>query len=144
MDSLFFLDSERKISESEINEIESRYNISFSQEYKDLILKYNGGRPNKTLFKGSDDGLILAEVYPLKYGKYTLEDALNKFSIIDKIIPEYLIPIGADPADNLICLSQKANEFGSIYVWMFDSIEELRFVAKTLNQVLSELQEFEW
>lgn len=143
MNELIFINSEQSIASTDIDEIELNYQIFLAEDYKKLILRFNGGRPNKTLYEGEGEALIFGELFPVKYGNFRLEDALDKFCS-SKILPQSLIPIGADPADNLICLSQEKLNFGKVYIWMHDSGKSLRYIASSLHEVLSGLTEFEW
>ena len=144
MDELFFINSAEPIKPEDVTNLQQKYSLSFSKDYIELILRYNGGRPSRTLYESDNESLIFSELFPIKNASYTIENAILKFKIDDKIIPDYLIPIGADPADNLICLSQDAKNYGSIYVWVHDSGKSLRYISSSLHEVLNNLKEFEW
>ena len=40
----------KNINENEIVEVEKKYNINLPESLKNIILKYNGGRPDRRIF----------------------------------------------------------------------------------------------
>jgi hypothetical protein len=139
-----FENSGEPINRTDISDFEKKYTISFSRDYVELLIKHNGGIPNKCLYEGETDSLILNELFSLNTGVSSVERKIIKFKIQEKILPDFLIPIGSDPANNLICLSQSYESFGHVYLWLFDSLHNIRFIASSLKIVIENLQEFNW
>lgn len=106
----------------DIETFEQKYQVHLPENYKKFLLLNNGGKSVKRRFKTAD-GIITSSVMlflPLsKETDSNLESFYEKYCV-NKIIPINLIPIGIDPADSLICISQQ----GEVYYCDMDYFEE--------------------
>ena len=115
-----------------IDDFEKEHNISYPQDLKQILIKYNGGRPSskyydlpnekdkefKTLLSFNEDDI--ENVY-----KYYPLDSSDKS----------LIPFASDPAGNYFVL--KDNE---IYLWNHET-DNLRKVNSTFTEFLNSLHD---
>ena len=129
-----FYSTENKITIDQIRSLETKYGLSFPDEYVNHLMKYNGGKCKPNLFEFDEKGKVsqsrINRFFAIYDGEYNnLEDYIIMYKV-DKIrIPQDFIPIAGDPGGNLICIS-KLN--GCIYFWdhekeMIDYQEELEF-----------------
>ena len=123
-----------KITEIQINELERYLNCILIKEYKAFLLRNNGGRPNKNLFRTSN-GEYETDVqffYGINGGVYDLK---TNFDVFKERIPKQRIPIGTDSLGNQILLDlEKGN------VLFFDHEQETEtFISDSFNLFLNEL-----
>lgn len=136
-----------KITLKDITEFENRCNINLPNEYKDFLLRYNGGYPKASTFKISDEyGESVVNKF---YGIGNMKGNLDKvYEILDGELPEGFISIGSDPGGNEICIGIDEKYYGKIYFWIHDmeSDEELSnmfFLADSFTSFFENLYESE-
>ena len=83
-----FSQSEKGISNKEIEEFEQKFNIVLPANYKKLILIHNGG-------ENENDDMLLSSLRSIKYGKFTLEQSIRILQIVEENIPRNYLPFGA-------------------------------------------------
>lgn len=85
-----------KITINEINEFEGKYDLKLPEQYVDFLLKYNGGYPQESTFKISDEeGESVVNKF---YGIGDMKGNLSKvFEVLDGELPEGFISIASDP-----------------------------------------------
>lgn len=119
-------------NEKAIDEFEKEHNISYPQDLKQILIKYNGGRPSlkfydlpnekdkefKTLLSFNEDDI--ENVY-----KYYPLDSFDKS----------LIPFASDPAGNYFVL--KDNE---IYLWNHET-DRVEKISSTFTDFLNNLHD---
>ncbi|HDR8095043.1 SMI1/KNR4 family protein [Bacillus wiedmannii] len=112
-----------------IKEFEMKYNVVLPEEYKDFLLLNNGGKTERRRFtiynsKGATITSSIMLFFPLSQ---EAENNLEKMYFLynrGKVVPNYLVPIGIDPADSLICLSIAGEDAGYVYFCDLDYFEE--------------------
>jgi cell wall assembly regulator SMI1 len=125
-----FLETGKKITEKNIAKIEKKYNVSFPQEYKDFLLKYNGGEcePNGFVFNenSEDSDSEVRSFFAIGGidGDYDLEENINIYTIEEKRLPNLYIPIAEDDLGNLVCISCNETDYGFIYFWDHENENE--------------------
>jgi hypothetical protein len=124
-------DSENKLINEDILHFENRYNIKLPKNYKDFLLKFNGG------YVDDEERDFLHSFNSLKYGEVTLEDAIDTYILNDNLLSKDFLPIANTYSDNpiTICLKQNQN-FGKIVIFYFDRDEEPDFAANSLEELL--------
>jgi hypothetical protein len=116
------------ITNIEISKFEEKYNLKLPLEYKEFLLKSNGGKPCPRKFTSTDHKIIsrVMMFFPLTNAiPYNLAFYYETYGI-GKMIPENLLPIGEDPIKNLVCLSLDKKSFGAILYWNKDDEEYRR------------------
>jgi hypothetical protein len=140
--------SEQQLTEPELQEFEKTYDIILPADYRQFILRHNGGTAAKEFYKiddgfpGDDDGVYLAVFRSIKYGTVTVDAAIRNFKVLENLIPQHFIPVTDDIAGNPICISFNKDEFGRVYIVYLDLGGSVRFVADSfialLNGIISE------
>ena len=112
-------DKEEKIGIEDIERLESRLDFEFPEEYKQHLLKHNGGRCEPNLFFFSEDGKKSSSdvdwFLALYDGEFdNLETFFRDYKIDEKRMPVNIFPIASDSGGNAICMDK---ENCSIYFW---------------------------
>ena len=110
--------------------VEKEYSIKLPQDLVNLILMYNNGRPEKSLFLVGDKERVFKKL--LSYNK---EDRENIFSFIDVLSREMpcLFPIASDPSGNFICL------YDGKIVFFEHEISKVQYICDTISDFLKML-----
>lgn len=84
-----------------IRDVESKVGIVLPEDVKQIILKYNNGRPSVDTF---DTAMTKGRQFK-KLLSYNREDKENIYTALDVLSKENkeLFPIGVDPSGNYIC-----------------------------------------
>ena len=101
-----------------IETIEQYLEFKFPREYREFIITYNGGEPEKKCFLFKDnvsDGSILRCFLGFIPNKY--ENILVIMRQFKNRVPENMLPIADDPYGNLVLISIKMADRGKIYFW---------------------------
>lgn len=108
-----------KVSLQDIKQFEQEYEVTLPKQYVDFLLEYNGGFPQESNFKISDDeGESLVNKF---YGISDMKSNLGKvFEVLEGEIPEDFISIGNDPGGNEILLGVSGEYQGKVYFWIHD------------------------
>jgi hypothetical protein len=152
-----FSQTESQLNSLQIEEIEKCVRLDFPIDYKNHLLKYNGGQCSPSIFKFYENkkwtesciDWFLA-IYDGEYDN--LKNILKLTNLIKKRLPTHILPIALDPGGNLICISCGAEDKGSIYFWDHENevnydettdadYSNLYFVAKSLNELIVGLKE---
>lgn len=117
------LNENPKISLQDIKQFEQEYDISLPKQYVEFLLEYNGGFPQESGFKISDDeGESLVNRF---YGIGDMKSNLGKvYDVLEGEIPEDFISIANDPAGNEILLGVSGEYRGKVYFWIHDMESE--------------------
>lgn len=114
----------KPIVREDIKSFENDYGVKLPEDYKKFLLHNNGGKPVNRRFKTAD-GTITTSVmlfFPLsEETELNLRNSYKKYNL-GKIIPPYLLPIGIDPGDSLICI--EIGEVAKVYFCDMDYFEE--------------------
>jgi len=128
MAKIKLIESEENITTYDIIEFETIFNLELPENYKKLILKYNGG-------VDSVGDSIFTELYSIKYGELLVEDAINTLQIVEDTIPKNYLPIAATGTGNQITLHLKlGDDYGKIYLFCYDELEP-RKIADSLEEL---------
>ncbi len=139
---------------TEIEEFESKYNISLPQDYKRFLLENNGGKPSIRRFE-TVDGKHTSSVmflFPISRCEESNLISVYKEFNMERLIHSDFLAIGNDPIGNKICISIMGNDIGSIYYWSVDmedfdednyipSYKYMSLVAKNFNDFINGLGE---
>ncbi len=117
-------DGQKPLSEEEIQALEEKYQFRFPKKLKALYLKQNGGFLDECGI--SEDGCLLAEVYPLvsEDSEDLTVKKLLKWQKQDKLIPMQYIPFCADEAGDSYYFNTKNHGIYYISHEFFDEFEE--------------------
>ncbi|KTD85742.1 SMI1/KNR4 family protein [Paenibacillus etheri] len=130
------------LTESRLQDFERIIRVKLPQQYREFLLKNNGGylRPYYfTISKEQGNGMV-----NIFYGIGEMYGNLNKkIDIFDDIMDIGFIPIADDPGGNQICLGLTEKPFGNIYFWIHDEDPEdmnnMYFFTKDFEEFLEKL-----
>ena len=116
-------ESERPVSPATLDALERAYEFRFPEQYREFLLKHNGGRLEPSKFNYLEmrgpytDSLVnwLFSVYDGEANNF--EWYLRTLKINRVRMPLNLIPIGSDPFGNIICISTSGKDVGAVYFW---------------------------
>jgi cell wall assembly regulator SMI1 len=117
-----FLESETPITRNDIAHLENLLKLKLPEEYKNHLLKHNGGRCKPNVFKFHENNKLARSnvdwFLAIYEGKYdNLNKYIENFKLDRKRMPFHMVPIAHDPGGNLICISCGQNDYGFIYFW---------------------------
>ena len=120
-----------QISDEIISEAELAYGICLPQDIKDIVKKYNNGRPSVSSF----DSPIGKEHEIKKLISFKKDDIENIYQMKNLLsaIDISLFPIALDPAGNIICYQN-----GKIVYWLHET-DEVYPLANSFSDFLSKL-----
>ena len=144
-----FLETAKKLTNSDIHEIEKKINIKLPKQLVKHYMKFNGGIPDKTFFY-SDISDIETRVHtflPMKYKDeigYTLEDGYIDFKR-RKVIPENYLPFAHDAGGNPFCVNLKNGQV--VIIWLDTgevNEESIQVLAVDFDSFLNALEDEEY
>ncbi len=123
----------RLITTDELHEFEIKTGVSLPKDYKEHLLKYNGGSPMSyyLYFGDPDDGILLSGFKSIKYGTSPVEQK-------DYLPPKYL-SIGYTETGYL-AMSLDEKEYGNIFVYYSEA--ELTLLASSFTEFLEGLADY--
>lgn len=126
------------ISEADLVQFESKWQIELPAQYRLFLRRYNGGYPDPTdfSFKSGKSGSSLSCFFGVKEsGELSLDDALSTFK--DRI-PKRMFPVADDQGGNLICISLSGQDAGNIYFWNHELEADATqgFTTETTNNLI--------
>ncbi|MCM3225740.1 SMI1/KNR4 family protein [Terribacillus saccharophilus] len=131
------------ITLEDISRFEQKYILTLSNQYKDFLLKYNGGYPQESSFKISEEeGESLVNKF---YGIGDMKGNLAKvYDIIEDEIPEGFLSIANDPSGKEILLGVNQEFNGKIYLWMHDiepedEMDNMFILADDFSEFINDL-----
>lgn len=120
-----------QISDEIIADAELTYGISLPQDIKDIVKKYNNGRPSISTF----DSPIGKEHVVKKLISFKTDDVENIYKVKNMLSTKdtALFPIAIDPAGNIICYYN-----GRIVYWLHET-DEVYPLADSFSDFISKL-----
>jgi SMI1-KNR4 cell-wall len=153
---VIFSNTKQKISLFKIEEVERYANLKFPQQYKEHLLKYNGGQCIPNIFTCIENGKIggsSIEWFLAIDTKFNnLKEYIETYKIEEKRMPTYILPIANDGLGNSICISTSGIDEGYIYFWDHEQevdysvsddsdYSNLFLIAKSFNEFLNGLKD---
>ncbi|MGE6599596.1 SMI1/KNR4 family protein [Bacillus proteolyticus] len=132
----------------DVENFELEQNIKFPKEYKEFLLTFNGGYPQLSLFKISEEGESIVNVfYGLNISK-SYDELSNAYESLGGEIPEGFISIGDDSGGNQICLGVNDEYYGKLYFGFHgiednDEVSNMFFLANNFREFLNNLYDEE-
>lgn len=139
---------EKDLTEEELQAAENIVGKEFPDQYREFLLKYNGGHPAPDIFryKNEDGDQELAAIaYFLAVYDGKDENLLDYFETYEDRIPSQLIPIARGPGGDLVLLGLESSYRGKIYYWIQDlepdepDFSNIFPVAGSFNEFLDSL-----
>lgn len=123
----------------------------FPKDYREFLLKYNGGRPipNCFTFKdGNENSLV--HFFKKINSQHTHDDLLTNIRVHKHRIPPDYISIASDPFGNEICIAISGQNYGKIFFWDHEleagddispTMDNMSLIAATFTSFLESLYE---
>ncbi|PEI85225.1 SMI1/KNR4 family protein [Bacillus pseudomycoides] len=128
------------ITEQIISEVEEKFNVIFPQDYKNCVMKYNGGHPVPNIFLFEDGGEGVFDCL-LSYTNEYISITVT-YDIISPYIPKGIIPFATDPFGNKICFDFR-NDKHSPTIVFYDSDEcdeqAIEYICNTFTNLIDSL-----
>ena len=139
------------LSEQRLRALEERIGTSLPADYREFLLRYNGGVPRPRGF-----WIVSGREADTVWRLYGLHDGPTWSSIDDYIdlpdwysIPKGLLAIGDDGVGNHICLRVDEEDAGAVYFWdhelrapgMGDSYQGITRIANSFTDFLDMLED---
>ena len=74
MDENPFIRTKHPLTNADLIEVEQKFHFTFPSEFRRHYLQYNGGSPEKNLFKKNDRIFIVQEFLQIKFGTREFEE----------------------------------------------------------------------
>lgn len=144
------LGTKDNILETDLQELEKRFNFKFPSSIRDHYLLYNGGYPEKSLYVGNDSKDYVVDYFiPVKN-----EKGQSLFSILpllndEKIKPKWLIPFADEEGGNLFCFSISEKDNGAIYYYNHEfeygenPENHIMYLSESLPDFINSLVEYD-
>ncbi len=136
-----------KITVEDLEKFEIKYNVKLPKQYKNFLVEFNGGYPQKSGFEISkEEGKSLVNRF---YGIGDMKCNLGQvFEYLDGELPEGFISIGDDPGGNEICIGVNSEYYEKIYFWAHDSerdeeMSNMFFLANDFDSFFEGLEDCE-
>jgi hypothetical protein len=118
---------------------------NFLSEYRQFLLKQNGGRPVPSSWivgDGPNDRSDVQYFLLIYNGKFS--NLLKTCQVYEKRMPTALLPLARDSRGNLICIGTKGEVKGKIYFWVHETETEGdgRNYWENVNLIAPSLREF--
>lgn len=131
-----------QVSIERIALFEQAIGYKLPDEYKEFIIQYNGGRPERRVF----DIPRLRDIDELNYfygiDAVELYDLYKIYTIYKERIPAGLLPIADDPFDNQVCISLIGVSRGNIYFWdhELEHLKKVTILSNSFDSFLNNLR----
>jgi hypothetical protein len=140
------------LEEEFLQALEQYWGFGLPKDYKNFLLKFNGGVPNKNYFyfKDSDFGSQVDYFFGVK--KDENFNLLMNIKMYEERIPQNFIPIADDPGGNLVLISVKGPDRGKVYFWDHEmeadegekpDYSNLTLIADSFDEFINSLHELE-
>jgi len=111
------VESYKRLSGSDIARIEEKLKVKLPEEYREFLLKYNGGKPIPDAVRHEGEYLdFVAFFYAARFNIYA-DDLLRNVEEYSEYILDHYLPFAESPGGDVYCLSLKPDEHGSVYYW---------------------------
>ena len=139
-----FLEVSKKLTETDLREVEEQLGNVFTDQFKEHYLKYNGGYPFKSFFLWPDDGVKtrINHFFSIKYDGFSrLETAYENLFITEQILPEGFLPFAVDDGGNYFCISTLPQFFNQVFFFDMPQYDP-DWINEYVTLISSSFQEF--
>lgn len=113
-------DVKMPLTYADVDAFEKRQNVTLPRQYREWLLRFNGGRPVPGEFSlpGRDSLEGVAWFFAIHDGEHNnLDTECRYWRITTGRLPSTLIPIAGDGSGSLICVSIGEADLGKVYFW---------------------------
>ncbi len=125
-----------KIDQSDIIRVEKYFSIKFPADFIDIVLKHNGGIPNKKVYDFQNHKeAVFRRIF--SFSPDDKNNIINVYENVKEQFPQKIIPFGDDPFGNLICFDYRSK--CRIVFWNHELYEN---TDKAINNICDSFSEF--
>lgn len=147
------IDSGESVGENAIAVFEAFLEIRLPKEYRNHLLKYNGGRlkPSSFSFQNGAENSLVHNVYKLN-SRNSYDNVIKRLEVFSGRIHSDYLAIACDPFGNQICLAVKGKNYGRVYFWDHEfesddgeppSMDNMDLIADNFDKFLEGLFPYE-
>jgi cell wall assembly regulator SMI1 len=141
------------ISPADLDEFERAEGVALPPEYRDFLLRNNGGRPADNIVDVPNlDEVAVNHFFGLRPGE--MYDLRRERAMYEGRVPPGTIPIGDDPGGNLFLLSLADDSKGAVLFWDHEEepvdeatdwsdFENVYAIAGSFDEFLASLRPYE-
>jgi cell wall assembly regulator SMI1 len=143
-------ESARVLTTSDVLSLEHKLGLSLPVEYKNFLLRHNGGRPTPRAFP-----IVGLELNPFGTIQvfFGIDDPIECCNIDwnykehNGRIPPNLLPIACDDGSDLVCLALAGADAGAVFFWDgYDESDDLGYsnlylLADSFDEFIKAIQE---
>ena len=128
-----------------VKPIESKYGCALPDDYVDFLVTHNGGRPKPSVFtfeaggNKTTDSLVQCFFGWCDDPDYGIESNLSAYA--GRIVDGFC-PIACDPFGNLLLLSLRKDDYGSVWFWDHEEEAEYHPTMDNMDKVAGSFTEF--
>ena len=115
-------DTEKQLTDEEFSTFERLFRRQLPLSFKTHYVSDNGGAPYEEDVEAGKWGLPVHGFVPIKYGRLTIEELIERIGRIDpkdnrfgSWAKFFYVPFAHDAGANIIFLSLKDSDYGSVY-----------------------------
>lgn len=132
-----FRNNKQAITTQDLDDFENEFDIVLPQKYREMMLIYNGGRPDPAIVYTNGERGSIGAFYSIKYGKQQVSLYIKWVQIEEQNIPINFLPIARDEGGNNYTLKLDGDNIGEIHLWYSDTEDvEKEKVADDLEEFL--------
>ncbi|MDA7027418.1 SMI1/KNR4 family protein [Bacillus sp. CLL-7-23] len=127
------------LNEQILSEVEESFGIKFPSDYKECVIRFNGGRPHPSVFNFKDGGTG-------EFGyllSFTEEPNIKMvYGLIADYLPKGVFPFATDFGGNKLCFDYRANKHSPSIVFYDHEQEEedaIESICETFTELLDSL-----
>ena len=128
-----------QLAPAELDAFERETGLELVPEYREFLLRHNGGRPddNSIDLPDLDDSTVVNDFFGLLPGDdYDIRGELEMY---DGRIPPGALPIAEDPGGNLFLLSLAGDTKGAVFFWDHEE-ENAHRIAGSFEEFLASIK----
>ena len=136
MDENPLIRTKHPLTNADLIEVEKAFHFTFPSEFRRHYLRYNGGSPERNLFKKNNRIFVVQEFLQIKFGTREFEETFRDFKIDNEILPKNLVPFAVDPGGDYYCFSIGDEDRGSIWFYVGEYHDQQDRAAEYLTKSL--------
>jgi cell wall assembly regulator SMI1 len=138
------------LNDENVRLLENELGFSLPKEYRDFLLRYNGGRPIPRAFpirNLTNNPFGVIQVFFRIGGDFETSTLIWNWEIHNGRIPSNLFPIACDDGGDLICISLFGDDAESVVFWDYHqetnepTYDNVYHIADSFEEFLESIQE---
>lgn len=115
----------------EVGDFEKEHSVTFPEDLKEYIIKYNGGRPSKSIFDTAKEKGHVFKLL-LSFNRDDRETIFTTYEVLQKE-DSSLLPFASDPSGNFLCIKD-----GKVVLYLHET-GKVEAVLNSFSEFLEKL-----